>query len=75
MQKSKEWVRWRTNISLGTCTECFIRNGKILLNIKPLSDNFRNAEFYLYIGVVFVIRAYSSSVRASFIFFLPFHHI
>lgn len=29
MQKSKEWVRWRTFIKPATCFECFIRNRKI----------------------------------------------
>lgn len=29
MQKSKEWVRWRTFIKPATCFECFIRNSKI----------------------------------------------
>ncbi len=29
MKESKKWTRWRTNISLGTCSECFIRNGRI----------------------------------------------
>ncbi len=29
MQKSKEWVRWRTFIKPTTCFECFRRNSKI----------------------------------------------
>lgn len=29
MEDSKNWVKWITYLSLGTCPECFVRNGKI----------------------------------------------